>query len=68
MEEEINQIEELFTAVMQATDADDRQLSTAFMLLPSKKVRLNLNCLKVNLGSKNLMYFLCFRNILNIMI
>lgn len=38
MEEEANQIEELFTAVMQATDAEKRQLNSAFMLLPSKKV------------------------------
>ncbi|EEB13504.1 predicted protein [Pediculus humanus corporis] len=37
MEEESNQIEELFTAVMQATDGEKRQLNSAFMLLPSKK-------------------------------
>lgn len=38
MEEEVNQIEELFTAIMQATDADNRSLSAPFTLLPSKKV------------------------------
>lgn len=38
MEEEVNQIEELFTAVVQATDENNRALSTPFTLLPSKKV------------------------------
>ncbi|KAL0270693.1 UNVERIFIED_CONTAM: hypothetical protein PYX00_008011 [Menopon gallinae] len=37
MEEEVNQIEELFTAIMHATDPDNRPLNSAFMLLPSRK-------------------------------
>lgn len=32
------QLEELFTAVMEATDADSRLLNTDFQLLPSKKM------------------------------
>lgn len=47
MEEEVNQIEELFTAIMQATDADNRSLSSPFTLLPSKKVIL-FNIYEVN--------------------
>lgn len=34
-----SQIEELFTATMQATDAENRPLNEAFMHLPSRKVR-----------------------------
>jgi hypothetical protein len=37
-EEEGNALEELFTAVMMAQDADNRVLHTVFQLLPSKKV------------------------------
>jgi len=33
-----SQIEELFTAAMQAVDAENRNLNQAFMLLPSRKV------------------------------
>lgn len=47
MEEEANQIEELFTAVMQATDPDNRPLNSAFMLLPSRKVILNLAWMQI---------------------
>ncbi|GLH16320.1 ATP-dependent helicase brm, partial [Gryllus bimaculatus] len=36
-DEEINQFEDLFTAVMTATDQDNRPLHTCFQLLPSKK-------------------------------
>lgn len=36
-EEESNLIEDLFTAVMTASDADNKPLHTAFQLLPSKK-------------------------------
>nr|CAD7398151.1 unnamed protein product [Timema cristinae] len=35
--EDMNQYEELFTAVMMATDPDNRSLHTVFQLLPSKK-------------------------------
>lgn len=37
-DDDINIFEELFTAVMMATDADNRPLHTVFQLLPSKKV------------------------------
>ncbi|XP_071450417.1 protein polybromo-1 isoform X3 [Hetaerina americana] len=36
-DEEVNLVEELFTAVMMATDQDTRPLHTVFQLLPSKK-------------------------------
>lgn len=36
-DDEINQFEDLFTAVMTATDQDNRPLHTCFQLLPSKK-------------------------------
>ncbi|XP_025829015.1 protein polybromo-1 isoform X3 [Agrilus planipennis] len=36
-DEDMNPYEELFTAVMTATDAENRPLHTAFQLLPSKK-------------------------------
>lgn len=36
-DEDMNPYEELFTAVMTATDVDNRPLHTAFQLLPSKK-------------------------------
>lgn len=39
-EEETSVLEELFTAVMMAQDADGRVLHTVFQLLPSKKVPL----------------------------
>jgi hypothetical protein len=35
--------EDLFTAVMMATDQDNRPLHTVFQLLPSKKVRERVN-------------------------
>nr|CAD7452818.1 unnamed protein product [Timema tahoe] len=38
LDEDMNQYEELFTAVMMATDPDNRSLHTVFQLLPSKKV------------------------------
>lgn len=38
-EEELNLCEDLFTAVMSATDVDNRPLHPVFQLLPSKKVR-----------------------------
>nr|CAD7444948.1 unnamed protein product [Timema bartmani] len=37
LDEDMNQYEELFTAVMMATDPDNRSLHTVFQLLPSKK-------------------------------
>lgn len=36
-DEDMNQFEDLFTAVMQATDSENRPLHTDFQLLPSKK-------------------------------
>lgn len=36
-DDEMNQYEDLFTAVMTATDTDNRPLHTDFQLLPSKK-------------------------------
>lgn len=36
-DDDINQFEDLFTAVMMATDPDNRPLHTEFQLLPSKK-------------------------------
>jgi hypothetical protein len=38
-DDEANMYEDLFTAVMMATDQDNRPLHTVFQLLPSKKVR-----------------------------
>lgn len=37
-DDELAMCEDLFTAVMSATDNDNRLLSAAFQLLPSKKV------------------------------
>lgn len=37
-DDELAMCEDLFTAVMSATDNDNRLLSEAFQLLPSKKV------------------------------
>jgi len=37
-DDELAMCEELFTAVMSATDNENRLLSAAFQLLPSKKV------------------------------
>lgn len=42
-DEEANMYEDLFTAVMMATDQDNRPLHTVFQLLPSKKVREGVN-------------------------
>lgn len=42
-DEEANMYEDLFTAVMMATDQDNRPLHTVFQLLPSKKVREVVN-------------------------
>jgi hypothetical protein len=38
-DDDANMYEDLFTAVMMATDQDNRPLHTVFQLLPSKKVR-----------------------------
>jgi protein polybromo-1 len=38
-DDEANMYEDLFTAVMMATDQDNRPLHTVFQLLPSKKVK-----------------------------
>lgn len=38
LEEELSYCDDLFTAVMTATDADNRPLHLVFQLLPSKKV------------------------------
>lgn len=59
MEEENNQMEELFTAVMQATDGDKRQLNTAFMLLPSKKVN-SICCDYINYSHAYIFVFYVF--------
>lgn len=37
LDDELNQYEDLFTAVMLATDSENRPLHTQFQLLPSKK-------------------------------
>lgn len=39
-DDELAMCEDLFTAVMTATDNENRPLSAAFQLLPSKKVSL----------------------------
>lgn len=39
-DDELAMCEDLFTAVMSATDNDNRLLSAAFQLLPSKKVSM----------------------------
>lgn len=41
-DDELAMCEDLFTAVMSATDNDNRLLSAAFQLLPSKKVIMPL--------------------------
>lgn len=43
-DDELAMCEDLFTAVMSATDNDNRLLSAAFQLLPSKKVIIIINC------------------------
>lgn len=43
-DDELVMCEDLFTAVMSATDNDNRPLSAAFQLLPSKKVSVIKVC------------------------